>query len=64
MTLVPIKYLSEAYFQLLRAKPNWTELGRLGETFIIAINDKLAVEIGPEGVEQLPDNIKQALNIQ
>ncbi|GAB4323191.1 MAG: VIT domain-containing protein [Candidatus Sumerlaeia bacterium] len=60
--IVRIKYLSDAYFALLRARPGWKQLGRLGEVFAMTLDEKLAVEVSPDaGVEQLPDDIQAAL---
>lgn len=60
--IVAFKYMSDAYFELLRARPDWKELGRLGERFTIAISDTLAVEIKPDAeLEQLSEEIKMSL---
>lgn len=52
--MVQIKQFSEAHFQLLRAYPKLSQYSTLGNVRVI-LENKQAVEIGPNGKEKLTD---------
>lgn len=49
--VLKVKYLSDAYFELLKVRPELKAALALGKRVVIAIGKNKAVEIGPTGEE-------------
>jgi Ca-activated chloride channel family protein len=57
---ITIKYMSEAYFELLRLRPEITDILGLGEKVKFQLKAGVIIEIAPEGPESLSeDDIKK-----
>ena len=53
MRKVKVKYASEAYFDLLKAKPEWKKIFMLGDKLILVTGKNTCLIIGDEGSEKL-----------
>jgi len=60
LTTLKIKYLSDAYFDLLNRRPDLKKVFAMGEQVQFRVNDYLVV-IGPEGEEKLSTERLEAL---